>query len=166
MTKKISHSHTDTAIANATPIKVERPILNFAADFRVKKQSENEVILTNLTSPLDRPEHIRVSVQNVSNIYSNTDIDSSVYAPSKRGVSLLAQLTETISVTDDSDPDYRVDLPVSFHFVAKVPVNENIDATVIEEGFARLLSTLYETNSTAPTRINSILRGSLTPKDL
>lgn len=166
MTQSISTGYTDTPISGATPITVTRPVINFGEDFRERKQTESELVLVNLTSPLDRTEKVRYSVQNVANVYTGTDIDPSVHAPVRRGVSLLIQRTATISVTDDSAGNARVDLPVSFHIVAKVPVSEHIDASLIEQELLRTLSMAYETNSSDTSRINAMLRGSLAPKDL
>lgn len=162
----ISKGYTDTSIDGAVQPTIARPVINFAEDFRVKKTTESELVLVNLTSPLDRTEKVRYSVQNVSNVYAGTDIDPSVHAPVKRGVSLLVQRSATIAVSDSTQANSRIDLPVSFHIVAKVPVNEHIDASLIEDEIARTFSMMYETNSTDTSRINALLRGSLEPKDL
>lgn len=113
MTKKISWGYTDTPVDGVSSVALARPVLNLSSDYRVKTEKPGEVVITNLTTPLDRPETIRFATSDIRDVYTSTDIDPSVYAPSKRGVSLLAQITETISVTDDTDADYRVDLPMS-----------------------------------------------------
>lgn len=165
-TINISKGYADTPISGAQPITLQRPVINFKEDFRIKRNAESELTLINLTSPLDRTEKVRYSVQNVSNVYAGTDIDPSVYAPVKRGVSLLVQRTATVSVTDTNAGNSRIDLPVSFHIVAKVPVSEHVDADFIESEVLRTLSVMYETNSADTTRINAMLRGSLAPKDM
>lgn len=165
MTKKFSPGYVDTPVDGATPKSLTRPTINFNEDFREKKRTDTELVLVNLTSPLDRTEKVRTSTQNVGNVYAGTDIDPSVYAPSKRGVSLLVQRTAVASVTDETSGD-RIDLPVSFHIVVKVPVNEHISADYVEAEIARTISMMYETNSDSTSRINSLLRGSLAPKDL
>lgn len=164
MTTTISTGYADTPYGGQTWVPVNRPILNFGEDFRIKKSSESELVLVNLTSPLDRPETVRYSVQNVANVYAGTDIDPSVYAPVKRGISLLMQRTATISVTDENGK--RTDHPVSFHTVVKVPVSEHIDAELISSELQRTLSLAYETGQTDGARINAMLRGSLAPKDM
>lgn len=166
MTKKISWGHTDTPVSGVDSAALARPVLNLGSDYRVKTEKPGEVVITNLTTPLDRPETFRFATSDIRDIYTSTDIDPSVYAPSKRGVSLLAQITETISVTDDTDADYRVDLPLSAHLVIKVPASEFINAEVVEDLIARLISSLYETGKTDATRLDAMLRGSLTPKEL
>jgi len=166
MTKTISWGHTDTPVNGVPTLALTRPVLNFGENFRVKSEKAGEVVIANLTSPLDRPEHIRFATSDIRDIYSSTDIDPSVFAPSKRGVSLLAQLTDTLSVTDSSEADFRVDLPISAHLVVKVPASEYITAEIVESLVARLISSLYETGSDELVRIDSMLRGSLSPRGI
>ena len=167
MAKQISKGYIDTPISGVTKLSLNRGLLNFKADFRVKAENAGkEIVLTNITSPIDRPEKIRIAYSDVSNVYNGSGIESGVYAPTKRGVSVLAQITNVISVTDNTDPTYRVDLPVSYHLVIKVPVSEAITGQVIEEGIGRLLSGLYDTGDNKVTRLDAILRGSLVPTDM
>lgn len=167
MSKVISTGFTDTPVQGVTALTFPRAVLNLGADFRVKSnQPGKEVVLTNISSPVDRPEKIRIAYTDISNVYNGTNIDASVYAPTKRGVSILVQVTETLSVTDDKDPDYRVDLPVSYHLVVKVPASEYISAARIQDGLGRLLSGLFDTGVSTTSRLEAILRGSLVPTGL
>lgn len=166
MAKVVNKGYTDTPIEGVTSLTFPRGLLNFAKDWRIKQNSPGEVVLTNITSPVDRPEQIRMACSNIANVYSGSGIEPSLAAPTKRGISVLAQVTEIISVTDDADPDYRVDLPVSYHVVIKIPANENLTAAMIQEGLGRLVSTMFETGSTQLTRIEALVRGSLVPSDL
>lgn len=166
MAKVVNMGYTDTAIAGNPTLNLARAPLNFAADYRVKTNQPQEVVLANITSPIDRPENVRIAFSNVANIYAGTSIEPSLAAPTKGGVSLLIQVTDVISVTDDTDPDYRIDLPVSYHLVIKVPKNENLTTTMIETGVKRVLSGLYDTGATTLTRLQALLRGSLVPTDI
>lgn len=167
MTKVISHGYSDTPIEGVSSLSFPRGLLNFQKDFRVKSdQPGKEVVLTNITSPIDRPERIRIGYSDIANIYNGTGIETSVLAPTKRGVSVLVQLTDVMSVTDDTDSDYRIDLPVSYHLVVKVPASEFITAADIQAGIGRLLSGLFDTGVTTTSRLESILRGSLVSSEV
>lgn len=167
MAKVKSNGYTDTAIAGVSELSFARGLLNFGADFRVKSSvAGKEVVLTNITSPPDRPEKIRLGFTEVANAYAGSGVDVPVTAPTKRGTQILAQVTEVISVTDDSDPDYRLDLPVSYHLVIKVPTSEYITGSDVVTGLGRLLSSLFDTGAETTTRLNAILRGALTPSDV
>lgn len=167
MAKVKSMGYTDTPVSGVSSLTFPRAILNFDKDWRVKSNNAGkEVVLTNITSPVDRPEKIRIAYTDVANVYNGTDIEPSVAAPTKRGVSILAQVTETISVTDDANPDYRLDLPVSFHLVIKVPASAEITAADVQNGIGRLLSSLYDTGVSSTSRLEAILRGALVPSEL
>lgn len=167
MAKVKSNGYTDTAVSGVSNLTFPRAVLNIQKDFRVKSdQAGKEVVLTNITSPIDRPEKIRIGYTDVANVYSGTGIDSSVLAPTKRGVSVLAQVTDILSVTDDTNPEYRIDLPVSYHLVIKVPASEFITAADVQTGIGRLLSSLFDTGVTTTSRLDAILRGSLVPSEL
>jgi len=167
MTKVKSTGYSDTPIEGVTELSFPRAVLNISKDFRVKSNNAGkEVVLTNITSPVDRPEKIRIAYTDVANVYSGTGIEASVLAPTKRGVSILAQVTETISITDDTDSDYRVDLPVSYHLVMKVPASEHINAEDVKQGLGRLLSSLFDSGADDASRLEAILRGSLVPSEL
>lgn len=167
MAKVKSVGYTDTAIAGNPTLTFPRGSLNFASDFRVKSNNAGkEVILTNITSPSDRPEKIRIGYTEVANVYSGTGVEPTVSAPTKRGLQILSQVTEVISVTDDTDPNYRIDLPVSYHLVIKVPTSEHIGAADVKTGIGRLLSSLFDTGVMTTTRLEAILRGALVPSEL
>lgn len=134
-------------------------------EFRVKSESPDEAILVNITSPMDRIEKLRFAYSEIADVYRNTSIDSSVAAASKRGVQVLGQVSETWSLTDESDPEYRVDLPVSAHVVVKIPACEHISEADILELLGRAIGGLYD-GTTAEWRLSDLVRGSLVPKGL
>lgn len=167
MAKSTSLGYTDTPIEGVTELPFARGLVNFKQDFRVKSdQPGKEIVLSNITSPLDRPEKIRIAYSEVANVYANSGIDASVCAPTKQGVSILVQETNVLTVSDSTDPDYRVDLPVSYHLVVKVPSSEFISAADIQTGIGRLLSSLFDTGVSTTSRLEAILRGSLSPSDV
>lgn len=167
MAKVISLGFTDTPIEGVSSLTFSRGLVNFPADFRIKSNNAGkEIILTNITSPVDRPEKIRIGYTDVSNVYTGTGVEPSISAPTKRGTQILAQVTEVISVTDDTDPEYRIDLPVSYHLVIKVPTSEYVTSSNIVTGLGRLLSSLFDTGATTTSRLDAILRGALVPSDL
>jgi hypothetical protein len=167
MAKVINAGYTDTPVSGVSSLTFPRAILNIGTDYRVKSNNNGkEVVITNLTSPIDRPENIRLAYTDIANIYSGTGVDPSVSAPTKRGVSILSQVTDVLSVTDDTDADYRIDLPISAHLVIKVPSSEYITSAQVQTLVGRLLSSLFDTGSTSTSRLEAILRGSLVPTEL
>lgn len=161
----IDKGYLDTAISGVTKLDLPRGLINFGADFNLVEDKTSEVILTNITSPLDRPENFRLAYTQIKDIYSSADVHPNVQAPSKRGVSLLIQLTNTISDVDVTK-NTRVDLPISAHMVLKFPANAAITPEIIQEHVGRMVSGMFETGSITTSRLKSMMRGSLLPKDL
>lgn len=167
MATVVTKGYTDTPISGVSSLTFPRAILNFEKDFRVKSNTAGkEVVVTNLTCPPDIPEKIRFQYTELNNIYAGTGIEPSVSSPTKKGASVLVQLTDIKSVTDSADPDYRIDLPMSYQLVVKVPISGQITAADIREGLGRLLSALYDSGVTDDARLNALLRGSLVPSGL
>jgi hypothetical protein len=167
MVKSVSPGYVDTAFSGSTTMTFPRGGLNFTANFRVKANNPGkEVVITNISCPVDRPENLRIAYTPVSNIYAGSGVDPSISAPTKQGVSILCQLTEIQSVTDSVDADYRVDLPLSCHLVIKVPASEHVTAALVHTMVGRLLSGLFDQGATTASRLDSILRGSLVPIEL
>lgn len=163
MSKTLSWGFTDTPITGVSALNFPRALLNFEADFAERTQTDGNLVLTNITSPLDREETIRYGRSEVKNVYSNTSIDPKVQSPNRKGVQVLVKIEDTATVTDSDDPSYRVDLPIQTHVVIRVPNDALIDGTVVQTHLGRVVSALYSTGSTATTRIEKILRGALEP---
>lgn len=166
MAKALSVNYTDTAISGVSSLSFSRGLVNFGADFVVKSDEPGEVILTNLTSPVVYPEKMRISSSEVANVYNGSSIEPSLYAPTKRGTSLLVQLSEVWKVTDTVDASIEAALPVTAHLVIKVPNHELVTPAAVQTLVGRLISGLYETGDLSTTRLTALLRGSLKPSDI
>lgn len=164
--KAINFGFTDTPISGVSSLNLPRSLTNFGADFRIKTDTADEVRLTNLTSPRERQENVRLAYKVKKDIYRNTGIAPANQSPSVTGVSLLAQHTLIASVTDAEVPGYRVDLPLSAHIVLDIPSVEEITEDHVLMLVGRLMSDLFDTGSTSNTRLKALLRGSLQPSDI
>lgn len=166
MAKSVVLNHTDTPISGVTTLELPRGLVNYAADFKIKESTADNAVVTNLTSPISLPEKHQFGASEVGDVYKGTGIDPSLFAPSRRGVSLFGKVTEVWTVVDSVDATYQVALPVSCHVVIRTPNHELITPAMVEALLGRTVSTFYETGSEATTRIASMLRGSLLPSDL
>lgn len=162
----VNKNYTDTPISGATDKNKLLSKINYSADFALKVRSANEAILTNLTSPVGFPEQFRTGITIHPNVYKNTGIDPNFYPPSRQGTSVLSGVSEVWSVTETTDPAFKIALPVSAHLVIKTPQSEYITSADVEALIIRLLSTLYGQNSSGLERITALLRGSLVPQDV
>lgn len=165
MTKLINMGHVDTPVTNPVALTMTREPINYDADFRKLKETSDELWLTNITSPIDRPEKIRIARKEVGDVYLGTDISTSVQAPSKKGVNLHIQLQQIAEITDSENPEFLVQAPVTVSLTIKTPASY-ISADDAMNSVERLLSGVFETNDKSTSRLAALLRGSLAPSDL
>lgn len=161
-----SYGYTDSI---TTPKTLEVPDLDYAKDFAVTKDSADEVILTNTTSPVDQPETIRFGYQTVANVYTNTGIDPNFMAITKQGISLVAQVNDIMRVENNSEDccsPLAYDLPIQAHVVIKVPKNQFVTADVALNAAKRAFASLLATGSVTSERLNAMLRDALKPSTM
>lgn len=166
MALQIRTNYTDTPINGVTTLNFARGLVNYGADFARKEVSADEAVITNLTCPVDCPEKFRIAFSPVADVYKGTGIDPSLYTPTRRGISLLSQVTEVWTLYDDAISTFNASLPVSAHLVLKLPSNEKITVGMVQTLIGRLVSSLFETGSTTNSRLTALLRGSMLPSDL
>lgn len=166
MSTQTSYGYADSAIAGYVAKTLTLAPINFGVDWRVSSQSPNEVILTDLTAPLDQPETIRLAFTPVADIYKNTGIEMSNRLASKAGVSIVCQHNSVMKITESTDPTYNVLVPMKEHIVLVVPVSAAVTPEQIITNICRMTAGLFETGQNSTTRLKGILRGSLVPSDL
>lgn len=161
MAYSLSKGYTDTITATKN---VAIPDLDYAHDFRVSTDTPGEVILTNVTSPLDRGETIRFAVSNVKDIYANTGVDAAYQAASHQGISLVVQVSDTWRYSDPANPTATaVDLPIGAHLVIKAPKTSFLSANDYLSIAQRAISLLFNTNQVTSDRLMMLLKGALDP---
>lgn len=162
MSYSINPGYTDSISATKN---VAIPDLSYVADFAVTTDTAKEVILSNTTSPLDRVETIRFAAGDIKDIYSGTGIDSAYQAPSHKGVSVVAQVSDVWRYSDAADPSLPViDLPLEAHLVLRVPKTSYITADQFLGVTKRAFSLLFDTGSVTSSRLFEILKGALDPQ--
>lgn len=88
MSKTVSFGYADSPISGVTSLNFSRGLLNFGADFDVVNDKGSELILTNITTPRDKPEKVRLAYSVVPDVYANSGI-----APGAQATSLEAQVS-------------------------------------------------------------------------
>lgn len=137
------------------------PIIPWAAEYESSTGSGN-TLMTSLATPLDAPSSFIINASNVGDVYQNTGLPATVRHPVKSGVKVHAQVNETWTVTDDSNPAYRVCLPVQASITFKVPKHPLITDALVSGLVERALSALYDADGTL--RVDSLLRLGTTPR--
>lgn len=163
MSISISTGCVDTAVSGVTAPTLTIPVLNYGTDFRVKTESAKEVILTNTTSPLDQNETVRFGFSEIADIYAKSGLNSDQKSGTLKGVNVLAQINETMKVTDSTNAAFSQYLPMSAHLVIKVPQSGYITPAIVQTLITRLIATLYENGV---SNISSLTKGVLVPRQL
>jgi len=140
--------------------------LNYTSNFVVKSDVPGNCIITNTSSPMDRPENIRYGYQEVQDVYKGSGIDPAYYGNSRKGVSVVAQITEVQRVVDSEDASYIVDLPMAMHLVIKVPAHQLITPAVVYTMLGRLMAALHNEAGDDSTKLTALLRGALNPPEI
>lgn len=148
-------------------LSVNLPIAayDFATVFRSMSDKPGEIILTNLSSPVDRPEKLRTAYEVKKDVYKGSGVNPAYMPPSLEGLNLLIQETVVLSLKDSVDPAFRIDLPVGIHLVLKMPTNEYITPAIAQELIGRTLGLLWDPNAgeTGEWRLSTLMRGALKP---
>lgn len=165
MALHLQKPYTDSPVTGAVR-NVTIGALNFPENFALAQDIPGQVQVTNMTCAPDRPEKFRWALQYVNDIYKNSGIDPNLYTPSRRGASLVCQLSDVYSVVDDATPTYQAALPISGHIVLRVPVNGLLTGTEVREFLLRLVAGLFPIKTVDATALEALFRGSLRPKGL
>lgn len=155
---------SDTSIQTLSP--------DWAAFSKTDKSKGTDVIITSLSAPLACPTTYRFQASAVNNVYTNSGVDPNFRGQTTRGVSFVVGIKHGL-VGSDSETGEQIILPLSSHIVVKVPANVEVNGDIILGSIERLLGGLDDTSILGATRrervakrINSILRGGLTPPTL
>lgn len=165
MSKSLGFSYSDTAFGSPETLNLVRANINFGVDYVESERKPNETKLININSSNDRPEKFRIAYSEVKDIYANSGIDPAYYAPSRKGFSIVSQLTNVGRVTESTTGEVY-DIPFSVHVVIKASNDVLVTATVLETELKRMLSALYLENATTVTRLSQLMKGAVTPPEL
>lgn len=114
-------------------------------------------VAKNVINALDQPNTLRVSVSNVADVFKGSDA-AAVAGQRTDGLSALVQITETWKVTDTVTGAVYY-LPISAHFVLKVPIDANITGAALEALVARLVGAVDRGTVTMDDVLDQIIHG-------
>lgn len=159
----VSDDYTDTVTATKSLVI---PDLDFKIDYSKKEDEPASASIVNTTSSgLNPSETVKFGYSSVANIYTNTDVDAASYAPSKRGVQVMAEITENYKAVNSVTGD-EVILPCKGRVVLRFPSMSCVSTQLIHDLFVRSVSAALNTGLTDATRIVEMAKGSLLPSGL
>lgn len=159
----VSSDYTDTVTATKS---LALPDLSYKVNFAKKEDLPGSASITNATSTGMTPsETIKFGQSTVTNIYTNTDVDAVSCSPSKRGVQVMAEITENYKAVNSVTGD-EIILPCKGRVVLRFPSMSCVNNALISDLFARTVSSALNTGMTDASRIVEIAKGSLLPSGL
>jgi len=168
MTKSFVKGYTDTAFGVPASLSITPINLNYAADFRVKSSTADEVLATNVTCPKDQPETLRVAQRVIKNVYAGTNIAPEYQLPIKTGTASLFELAQVWVEVESTDATYKRYVPIKVGTILTVPDYGNISADDLRNLVKRGAGLLYEANNVdLGLGLSTVIRnGVLKRKDL
>lgn len=168
MAKVVSYNEADTAITGASQ-NLTISALNYGADWVPTQTIAGQTQLSYVRTLPDAKSTIRYASTPIANIYTGSSVDASYQLPNKRGLSLLGQTTQVVTITDSADSTYRIDLPFSTHWVFRAPLTNLLSEDQMYHVFARGLSSCVDRaidSNDNSVRLWQLLFGQMTPKNV
>lgn len=134
------------------------------ASYVVTSQLPDEVVESNLSSPLGRVEKLTFGRRSVKDIYANsTSIDPAYKSPSRSGIKVLVNWESVASLTNSEDPTFRMDFPISSRLTVTVPASDYLTADNVNMLIKHHIGALYgDGTDVTSARIAKLLKGALT----
>lgn len=134
-TSAFGFTNTTANTHTVTPVK-----LGLLTNYSLEDGTE-ECEMSNKTAPVDVEELITHRAKKIPVV--KTDLNIQYPSPVKSGVQYQAMIQDTLSTTDSSDPNFRVDEPIVAYLQIRHPRSGNITAAHVATVVTRLISSLY-----------------------
>jgi hypothetical protein len=136
-----------------TPFKLGL-LTNYSAE-----DAPEQCEMNNKTTPIDVEELITYRAKKIPTV--NTDLNIQYPSPVKSGVQYQVMIQDTLSTTDSSDPNFRVDEPIVAYLQVRHPRSGNITNAHVATVVTRLISSLFKEDGT--WRFDDLMRLSERP---
>lgn len=163
---KVLQNRQNTAGVGELPTTFKPKAFKFtdnAFDLSVEDSGYCQIIDT--ATGITTPRVIETRFDKVTNVYTNTSIAAENQLGAKAGVRVINKVSDVLTILDDSDSTYRVDLPIEAHVVLTLPLCDLITEAVVQQQIADAVATLFVTDgTTVVSRILKEARGIVKPR--
>lgn len=135
--------------------------IGLTTNYALTADEPDECQIKNVTSPVDQGETITYQCRNISNVA--TSLENLYPAKVTTGVQYVVKIEDLISVTSDTDPEFRVDLPIVASLQIRHPKSGYISDEVVTTIVNRLLSASMKNDGT--WRFDDLMRSALKPTE-
>lgn len=150
-------------------VQIAAPVLFNAydwksGDFDVVAETADTVTITDTTVPIDTPRTFWTKCQKVANVYKSSNVASAYRAKATGGVKCINSVQDVITILDDTDTTFRIDLPIKASITFELPYNELItDVVVQQQLFDAVASVFSKSGETSVSRVLKEARGAVNP---
>lgn len=148
-----------------TTTSVELTDIDFSGSFaELETGKANEKIYQKITGNVDQPTSFRIAIDDVKNVYANTDIQPALYSVQKKGKRLLVSLRATLR-KEDATTGTKVDYPIQTNCVMQYPISADVNAEDIYACLCDVFSAIVHgpvaVGGHQYDQLNKLIRGSL-----
>lgn len=155
ITTKFGFTNTTASSKTVAPIDVK-----MKSNYALIEDEPNSCVMSNKTCPIDQGELVSYKCQTVKNVSTAQDV---LYPPKvQTGIQYVIKVEDLLSVTSDTDPNFRTDLPVVAYLTIRHTKNGAITDEIISQVVSRLLGACRKADGT--WRFGDLMRSSLKPE--
>lgn len=137
-----------------------------SGDFDLIAETADSVTITDTTVPIDTPRTFWSKCQKVANVYKNSDVAGAYRAKATGGVKCINSVQDVITILDDTDTTYRIDLPIKANITFELPYNELITDTIVQQQIFDAFASIYSVSRDGTSAVSRALkeaRGAVNP---
>lgn len=163
---KYLKSRTNTPGSTVLPASFAPKAFEFSnPNFDLGADEPDYCQIVDTATEITTPRIIETRFDRIQNVYNNTNIAPAYQSGAKAGVRFICKVSDILTLLDDADSTYRVDLPVEAHVVVTLPLCDQITDEVIQQQVADAVATLFTSDGTiTQSRIAKLVRGLTKPK--
>lgn len=155
LTTKFGFTNTTASSKTVAPVDVK-----MKSNYALIEDEPSSCVMSNKTCPIDQGELISFKCQTVKNVSTAQDV---LYpAKVQTGIQYVVKVEDLLSVTSDTDPNFRTDLPVVAYLTIRHTKNGAITDEIISQVVSRLLGACRKADGT--WRFGDLMRSSLKPE--
>lgn len=152
------YNFTNTALSSKTITPYD---IGVSKNYALIEDEPTSCVLTNKTAPIDTGELISYKCQNIKNVSTSQEV---LYPPKvTTGVQYVVKVEDIASVTSDTDPSFRTDLPIVAYLTVRHTKSGYITEAMVGQAVERLLGACKKADGS--WRFGDLMRSSLKPEN-
>lgn len=130
-------------------------------NYALVEDEPTSCVVSNTTCPIDQGELVSYKCQNVKNVSTSQDI---LYpGPVSAGVQYVVKVEEILSTASDTDPTFRVDVPIIAYLTIRHTKSGEVSDDVIGKVVNRLIGACQKSDGS--WRFGDLMRSALKPTE-